>query len=78
MDNKFDSFISEMIGMGRTSMRSEKLRNIRQDLMQSSSNIESLAYHYQTVVEDESKAESLRSAAAKIDEARKILFDLQD
>ena len=78
MNTKFDNLVSEMIGMGRTSMRADKLRNIRQDLMQSSSSIESLAYHYQTVIEDESKAESLRSAAAKIDEARKILFDLQD
>ena len=78
MSTKFNQLVNEMIGTDRASMRSEKLRSIRQDLTKSSSDIENLANHYQSVMEDETKAEKLRRAAEMIDKVRNILFDLQD
>ena len=78
MSTKFNQLVNEMIGTDRASMRSEKLRSIRQDLTKSSSDIENLANHYQSVMEDETKAEKLRQAAEMIDKVRNILFDLQD
>jgi hypothetical protein len=74
MSNKFDSFISEMMG-SEGSSETEVIRSIRQDLTKCSSNLDNLADRYQRT---SSEALAIRRAMMKVDEARKILFDLQD
>lgn len=78
MSTKFDQFINEAGFAPRSSMRAEKLRSIRLNLSKSSDDIENLANHYQSVWDDEAKAEKLRQSAEMLDKVRKILFALQD
>lgn len=74
MSAKFDQFISEMSkSEGFTS--SDIIRNIRQDLTKSSSNLDNLADRYERTSQEALK---IRQAMMKVDEARRILFDLQD
>ena len=74
MSNKFDSFISEMMG-SEGSSETEVIRTIRQDLTKCSSNLDNLADRYQRT---SSEALAIRGAMMKVDEARRILFNLQD
>jgi hypothetical protein len=74
MSNKFDSFISEMMG-SEGSSETEVIRSIRQDLTKCSSNLDNLADRYQRT---SSEALAIRGAMMKVDEARRILFNLQD
>jgi hypothetical protein len=74
MNNKFDSFISEMMG-SEGSSETEVIRSIRQDLTKCSSNLDNLADRYQRT---SSEALAIRGAMMKVDEARRILFNLQD
>ena len=78
MNTKFDQFISEAGFAPRSSTGSEKLRSIRLSLSKSSHDLENLANHYQSVMDDETKAEKLRQSAEMLDKVRKVLFDLQD
>lgn len=74
MDNKFDSFIKEMMG-SEGSMPSDIIRSIRQDLTKCSSRLDHLADRYERTGPEALK---IRQAMMKVDEARRILFDLQD
>ena len=74
MSNKFDSFISEMMG-SEGSSETEVIRSIRQDLTKCSSNLDNLVDRYQRT---SSEALAIRGAMMKVDEARRILFNLQD
>lgn len=80
MNKKFDSFIGEILnpklerGAGNIS-ENEVIRSIRQDLTKCSSNLDNLASRYEGT---DPKALRIRQAVMKVDEARKILFDLQD
>jgi len=74
MSNKFDSFISEMMG-SEGSSETEVIRSIRQDLTKCSSNLDNLADRYERT---SSEALAIRGAMMKVDEARRILFNLQD
>ena len=74
MSNKFDSFISEMMG-SEGSSETEVIRTIRQDLTKCSSNLDNLADRYERT---SSEALAIRGAMMKVDEARRILFNLQD
>ena len=74
MSTKFDQFISEMSkSEGFTS--TDIIRSIRQDLTKCSSNLDNLAYRYERT---SSEALAIRGAMMKVDEARRILFNLQD
>ena len=74
MNTKFDQFISEMVG-SEGSSETEVIRSIRQDLTKSSSNLDNLASRYERTSPEALK---IRQAVMKVDEARRILFDLQD
>ena len=64
MNTKFDSFIGEMMGSEAPS-ETDVIRSIRQDLQTCSSRLANL------------KHSEAQEAMSKVDEARKILFDLQ-
>lgn len=81
MNTKFDSFISEMIspelekGVGNIKSETDIIRSIRQDLTKCSSNLDNLAHRWERTSRE---AQRVRQAVMKVDEARRILFDLQD
>lgn len=79
MSNKFDSFISEMMSSEGSSelgsSETEVIRRISQDLTKCSSNLDNLASRYERTSPEALK---IRQAVMKVDEARRILFNLQD
>jgi len=80
MNTKFDNFISEMMGSEGSSFDSsetEVIRSIRQDLSKCGSHLENLKYQF-SEQRDHNKAAKVMDALISVDNARKILFDLQD
>lgn len=81
MSNKFDQFVGEVLNpklqkdLGSISSETEVIRSIRQDLTKCSSNLDNLADRYERT---SSEALAIRGAMMKVDEARRILFNLQD
>ena len=76
MNTKFDQFISEMVG-SEGSSETEVIRSIRQDLTRCGSRLENLKYQL-SERKDHKKAAMAMDALISIDNARKVLFDLQD
>jgi hypothetical protein len=74
MNTKFDQFISEM-SKSEGFTTTDIIRSIRQDLTKCSSNLDNLADRYERTSQD---ALAIRGAMMKVDEARRILFNLQD
>lgn len=80
MSTKFDQLVSEMINPklekdpGSIS-ETDIIRSIRQDLTKSSSNLDNLADRWERT---SPQALQVRQAMMKVDEARRILFNLQD
>ena len=81
MNTKFDQLVSEMIspelekGVGNIKSETEVIRSIRQDLTKCSSNLDNLADRWERTSPEALK---VRQAMMKVDEARRILFNLQD
>ncbi len=76
MNTKFDNLISEMMG-SEASSESEVIRSIRQDLTKCGSKLENLKYQF-SEQRDHNKAAKVMDALISVDNARKILFNLQD
>ena len=80
MNTKFNQFVGEILNpklqkdLGSVS-ETEVIRSIRQDLTKCSSNLDNLADRYERT---SSEALAIRQAMMKVDEARRILFNLQD
>ena len=74
MSTKFDQLVNEMVG-SESSSETEVIRSVRQDLTKCSSRLDHLADRYKRTG---AEALRIRQAMMKVDEARKILFDLQD
>lgn len=80
MSNKFDQFVGEVLNpklqkdVGSIS-ETDIIRSIRQDLTKCSSNLDNLADRYERTSQEALK---VRQAVMKVDEARRILFNLQD
>jgi len=76
MNTKFDSFISEMMG-SEGSSETDVIRSIRQDLTKCGSHLENLKYQF-SEQRNHNKAAKVMDALISVDNARKILFNLQD
>ena len=76
MNTKFDNFISEMLG-SEGSSETEVIRSIRQDLAKCGSHLENLKYQF-SEQRNHNKAAKVMDALISVDNANKILFDLQD
>jgi hypothetical protein len=89
MNTKFDNFISEMMGSEGSSeietsetdvketSETDVIRSIRQDLTKCGSKLENLKYQF-SEQRDHNKAAKVMDALISVDNARKILFNLQD
>lgn len=75
MNTKFDQIMSEAINKSEGFTSTDIIRRIRQDLTQSSSRLDNLAGRWESTSRE---AQRIRQAMLKIDEARTILWDLQD
>jgi len=76
MNTKFDNLISEMMG-SEGSSETDVIRSIRQDLTKCGSKLENLKYQF-SEQRDHNKAAKVMDALISVDNARKILFNLQD
>ena len=83
MSTKFDQFVGEVLNpklqkdLGSISSETEVIRSIRQDLTKCGSRLENLKYQLSDH-NDHKKAAMAMDALISIDNARKILFKLQD